>query len=92
VPVHPTLAKSIKACPSTGLAIIAKPDGANYSKEALGNFFRESIEAAGIPVTKRGAKQKGYSAPACARRLRSSQPRAAEGRRERTKRRADWRT
>jgi integrase len=62
VPIHPELAKSIKACPSTGLAIIAKDDGTNYSKESLGNFFRESIEAAGIPVTKRGSKQKGYSA------------------------------
>jgi integrase len=61
VPVHPALAKSIKACPSPGLAIIAKADGTNYTKEALGNFFREAVEAAGIPVTKRGSKEKGYS-------------------------------
>ena len=61
VPIHPALATSIKACPSPGLAIIAKDDGANYTKETLGNFFREAIEAAGIPVTKRGSKEKGYS-------------------------------
>jgi integrase len=62
VPVYPALAKSIKACPSPGLAIIAKDDGTNYTKESLGNFFRESVEAAGIPVTKKGSKEKGYSA------------------------------
>jgi integrase len=62
VPVHPELAKSIKACPSPGLAIIAKDDGGNYSKESLGNFFRESVETAGIPVTKKRSKTKGYSA------------------------------
>ena len=33
----------------------------NYTKEGLGNFFREAVEAAGIPVTKKGSKQKGYS-------------------------------
>lgn len=62
VPVHPALATSIKACPSLGLAIIAKGDGTNYTKEALGNFFREAVEAAGIPITKKGSKEKGYSA------------------------------
>ena len=65
VPIHPTLANSIKACPSRGLAIIAKPDGSNYTKESLGNIFREAIEAAGIPVTKRIGREegkKGYSA------------------------------
>ena len=62
VPVHPALAKSINACPSPGLAIIAKSDGTNYGKEGLGNMFREAIEAAGIPVTKKGSKEKGYSA------------------------------
>jgi integrase len=62
VPIHPALAKSIKACPSTGLAIIAKGDGSNYTKETLGNFFREAVETAGIPVSKRGSKEKGYSA------------------------------
>ena len=61
VPVHPALVASIKACPSSGLAIIAKADGSNYTKEAMGNFFREAVAAAGIPVTKKGSKQKGYS-------------------------------
>jgi integrase len=61
VPVHPALAASIAACPSSGLAIICKDDGTHYTKEALGNFFRESVEASGIPVTKRGSKDKGYS-------------------------------
>jgi len=61
VPVHPALAASIKACPSSGLAIIARPDGSNYTKEVLGNFFREAVEDAGIAVTKRGSKDKGYS-------------------------------
>jgi integrase len=86
VPVHPALAESIKARPSSGLAIIAKDDGTHYTKEALGNMFREAIEAAGIPVTKKsgknGAKQgeKGYTATACARRRQPSPPRAVHPR------------
>jgi integrase len=62
VPVHPALVASINACPSSGLAIIAKDDGTHYSKEGLGNAFREAIVAAGIPVTKKGSTKKGYSA------------------------------
>ncbi|UVO30172.1 site-specific integrase [Bradyrhizobium arachidis] len=62
VPIHPELTKSIKACPSSGLAIIGKDNGTNYTKESLGNLFREAVEAAGIPVTKKGSKEKGYSA------------------------------
>jgi integrase len=61
VPVHPALVASMQACPSKGLAVIAKDDGTNYTKEALGNFFREAVEAAGIPVTRRGSKDKGYA-------------------------------
>jgi integrase len=63
IPVHPALAASIAACPSKGLAIIAKDDGNNYAKEALGNMFREAVEAAGIPVTKRGSNTKGLYRP-----------------------------
>jgi integrase len=59
--VHPALAASIAACPSPGLAIICKDDGTHYTKEGLGNFFREAIAAAGIPVTKRRSQNKGYS-------------------------------
>ena len=62
VPVHPALAASIGACPSSGLAIIAKDDGTHYSKEGLGNAFREAVAAAGIPVSKKGSDEKGYSA------------------------------
>jgi integrase len=62
VPIHPMLLKSIKACPSKGLAIIAKRDGSNYTKESLGALFREAVKAAGIPVTTKGSKEKGYSA------------------------------
>jgi integrase len=62
VPVHPALADSMVACPSSGLAIICKDDGTHYSKEGLGNFFREAIVAAGIPVSKKGSDEKGYSA------------------------------
>jgi integrase len=61
VPVHPALAESIASCPSAGLAIISKDDGTHYTKEGLGNLFREAVEAAGIPVTKKGSKEKGYS-------------------------------
>jgi hypothetical protein len=61
VPVHPALLASMNACPSSGLAVIAKDDGSNYTKEALGNFFREAVDAAGISVTKKGSKEKGYS-------------------------------
>lgn len=62
VPVHPALAASMAACLSPGLAIICKDDGTHYSKEALGNAFREAVAAAGIPVTKKGSTKKGYSA------------------------------
>jgi integrase len=62
VPVHPALAASIAACPSPGLAIIAKDDGSWFSKESLGNLFREAVAAAGIPVSKKGSDEKGYSA------------------------------
>jgi integrase len=62
VPVHSALAASIATCPSSGLAIICKDDGTHFTKEALGNFFREAVEAAGIRVTKKGSKEKGYSA------------------------------
>jgi integrase len=61
VPVHPVLAVSIAACPSPGLAIICKDDGTHYTKEGLGNYFREAVEAAGIPATKKRSKEKGYS-------------------------------
>jgi integrase len=62
VPVHPALAASMAACLSPGLAIVCKDDGTHYSKEALGNAFREAVAAAGIPVTKKGSTKKGYSA------------------------------
>ena len=62
VPVHPALAASIAACPSPGLAIIAKDGGTHYSKESLGNAFREAVALAGIPVSKKGSDEKGYSA------------------------------
>ena len=62
VPVHPALAASIAACPSPGLAIIAKDGGTHYSKELLGNAFREAVALAGIPVSKKGSDEKGYSA------------------------------
>jgi integrase len=61
VPVHPALAASMAAGPSPGLALVCKDDGTHYTKEALGNFFREAVAAAGIPITKRGSGQKGYS-------------------------------
>lgn len=62
VPVHNDLAASINACPSSGLAIIGKDDGTHYSKEGLGNLFREAIVAAGIRVSKKSSDEKGYSA------------------------------
>jgi integrase len=36
--------------------------GTHYGKEGLGNAFREAIVAAGIPVSKKGSDEKGYSA------------------------------
>jgi hypothetical protein len=77
VPVHPALAASMAACPSPGLAIICKDDGTPYVKESLGHFFRKAIKAAGIPVTERRSKVKGYSE----RLRRSSPPKAVRQRR-----------
>ncbi len=77
VPLHPALAASINACPSSGLAIIAKDDGTHYSKEGLGNAFREAVVAAGIPVSKKGSTRRAIPRTACARRLRPSPQRAA---------------
>jgi integrase len=62
VPTHPALGASMAACPSPGLAIICKDDGTHYGKESLGNSFREAVAAAGIPVSKKGSDEKGYSA------------------------------
>jgi hypothetical protein len=59
VPLHPALEASIRACPSPGLAIIGKLDGSHYAKEVLGTMFREAVEAAGIPVTKKGSSESG---------------------------------
>jgi integrase len=62
VPVYAALAASMAACPSPGLAIICKDDGTPYAKDALGYFFHKAIKTAGIPVTDRRSKVKGYSA------------------------------
>jgi integrase len=59
IPVHPALAASINACPPKGLAIVSTEDGRNFAKESLGNMFREAVEAAGLPVTRKGSKEKG---------------------------------
>jgi integrase len=61
VPVHPALAASMAACPSTGLTFVAKDNGTNYTKEGLGNFFHRAVVAAKIPATNRKTKEKGYS-------------------------------
>ena len=39
--------------------MIAKNDGSNYTKESLGNMFRDAVVAAGIPTTGRDSKIKG---------------------------------
>ncbi|WP_439373140.1 hypothetical protein [Bradyrhizobium sp. DASA03120] len=51
LPMHPEPQKSIKACPSPGLVIISK-------YESLGKLFREAVESAGIPMTRKGSKRK----------------------------------
>jgi hypothetical protein len=74
VPIHPALAASIAACPSPELAIIAKEDGAYYTKEGLGNFFREAVDAAGILVTKRGSEPRDTPVTAYVRRRQLLRP------------------
>src|SRR3954466_16202665 len=74
--LHPTLVASIAACVSLRHATIPKDDGAHYSKEGLGNAFREAIVAAGIPVSKKGSDEKAIPPTVCARRARPSQRKA----------------
>jgi integrase len=59
IPVQPALAASMAACPSNGLAVIATHEGMHFTKESLGNMFREAIEAAGLPITRKGSTVKG---------------------------------
>lgn len=48
IPIHPELAKSIAATPTGHFAFVAKRDGTAYTKESLGNWFREQCEGLGL--------------------------------------------
>lgn len=47
--VSPELDQAIQALPIQGLTFLARPDGMPRSDKALGNWFREACDAAGIP-------------------------------------------
>jgi hypothetical protein len=61
-----------------GLTNVCKDDGTHYTKEGLGNFFHEAVAAGGIPITKRGSKEKGYSGHGLRKASRPSPPRAEQ--------------
>lgn len=44
IPIHPNLAKSIAATPIGHLAFLTSNRGAPYTKESLGNYFRDACE------------------------------------------------
>lgn len=48
IPIHPKLAASIAATPSGHLAFIVGQRGKPYTKESLGNWFRERCDEAGV--------------------------------------------
>ena len=49
---------------SSGLAVIAANEATNFSRESLGTMFREAIEPAGLPITRKGSTVKGAKATA----------------------------
>ena len=48
IPIHPNLARSIAATPTGHLAFLVSNRGAPYTKESLGNWFREQCEGLGL--------------------------------------------
>jgi integrase len=47
--MHPKLKQAVAACPSDAPAFIVSALGKPYSKESLGNWFRERCNEAGLP-------------------------------------------
>jgi hypothetical protein len=74
VPVHPALAASINACPSSGLAIIAKDDGTHYSKEGLGNASARPSWRPGSRCRRKAQTRRAIPRTVCARCLRPLPP------------------
>ena len=74
VPVHPALAASINACPSSGLAIIAKDDGTHYTRKGSAISFARPSLRPGFRCRRRAQTKRAIPLTACARHLRPSPP------------------
>jgi hypothetical protein len=63
IPILPELQAILEATPSAGLALIARNDGQNLTKESFGNWFREACKAAGVPGSAHGLRKAGATVP-----------------------------
>jgi len=57
IPMHEELAAAIDAMPVKGLSLIAKADGAPFSKEGFGNWFKDACRSAGVPGSAHGVRK-----------------------------------
>ena len=53
----PELKAAIDAYPLTGLAFVARADGAALSKKAFGDWFRDACRAAGVKKSPHGLRK-----------------------------------
>jgi integrase len=49
IPIHPELARALEAVPKTNLTFLMTERGAPFSDAGLGNWFRRTCNAAGLP-------------------------------------------
>ena len=49
IPIHPTLAATMKAGPHKGMNLIGGPDGRQMTKDALSAMMKRAVAAAGLP-------------------------------------------
>lgn len=57
IPILPDLAQSLAVAPKGDLAIIPTDEGGHFTKESLGNAFREACRAAGIMKSAHGLRK-----------------------------------
>jgi site-specific recombinase XerD len=55
--IMPELKAAIDACPATGLALVARADGAALSKQSFGDWFREASRSAGVNKSPHGLRK-----------------------------------
>jgi integrase len=59
IPILPELQAVLDASPTGDLALIARYDGAPFTKESFGNWFKDACKAAGVPGSAHGLRKAG---------------------------------